>query len=192
MPGAKLHLALAKLRTRDGDLKEATAHIDAAEADLARSDTATHDARTLAFLKADVAVARGRLAFERGQFRDAARHAETALALSRDHGGAHFLFANIGIQRGKSPLSELRAAIRGKAPPAEAIAALATELHRSQSASARKGAKRPKKKAENSPEDAHSIRAVCDLSKRYLAIAPHGYDATRMQKLQSQCPSSSP
>src|SRR5690606_3669735 len=96
--------------------------------------------------QARIAVARGRLDFENGDFEGAVRRANEALALDGQLAAAHLLLANVAIERGQSPLEHLRKAAAGRAPSPEALGRLAVRLGRGEEA--------------------------CRLANRYLQVAP--------------------
>ncbi|HEY8426833.1 MAG TPA: tetratricopeptide repeat protein, partial [Sandaracinaceae bacterium] len=111
---------------------------------------------------ARLAVARARLEFENGDFRAAAELANEALRHDERNASAHLLLANIAIERAESPVEHLRRAVQGDAPPPEALGRLAARLSRGEEA--------------------------CRLARRYLEVAPRGYDAPDVREVASHCP----
>jgi len=130
------------IAVRRGDLRGARRAIDAA-AERAES----HGPE----IRARLAVARGRLEFESGDFDSVVRLANEALALDARSAAPHLLLANVAIERGESPIEHFRRAVAGHSPAPEALGRLASRLGRGEEA--------------------------CRLATRYLQVAPRGYDA---------------
>lgn len=111
--------------------------------------------------RARLLVARGRVEFENGAFDEAVRLANEALGHDAQNASAHLLLANVAIERGASAVEHLRSATRGRAPPPEALGRLASRL---------------------APGD-----EACALARRYLEVAPGGYDAREVREVASRC-----
>jgi tetratricopeptide (TPR) repeat protein len=112
-------------------------------------------------LRARLEAARGRLRFESGAFADARERATAALALDPRCAEAQLLLASVTIEQGGDALPPLRAAAAGDAPPAEAIGRLALRL----------------------PPGAEA----CAAARRYLDVAPRGYDADAVRAVEARC-----
>lgn len=110
---------------------------------------------------ARLAVARGRLHFEGGSFDAAVRLAQEALGHDPESGPAHLLLANVAIERGESPVDSLRLAVAAQAPPPEALGRLVSRLPVGEEA--------------------------CRLGRRYLEVAPGGYDASAVREVAARC-----
>lgn len=113
-----------------------------------------------AFL-ARLKVAQARLAFEGGRFDEVVSLATEALRLDPNIASAHLMLANVAIERSESPVEHLRRAVAGQAPPPEALGTLAVRLERGEEA--------------------------CTLGRRYLEVAPDGYDAPDVEDVVSSC-----
>jgi tetratricopeptide (TPR) repeat protein len=113
-----------------------------------------------AFL-ARLKVAQARLAFEGGRFDEVVELANEAVRLDPNIAAAHLLLANVAVERGDSPNEHLQRAVAAQAPPPEALGTLAIRLERG--------------------EDA------CRLGRRYLEIAPDGYDAPDVEDVVDDC-----
>src|SRR5690606_27407202 len=100
------------IAVRRGDLRGARRAIDAA-AERAES----HGPE----IRARLAVARGRLEFESGDFDSVVRLANEALALDARSAAPHLLLANVAIERGESPIEHFRRAVAGHSPAPEAL-----------------------------------------------------------------------
>ncbi len=151
-PEALLGQSLIDIRR--GDLSSARRAIATAEREA--------ESRGLAeALAPALAVARGRLEFEHGDFDETVEAANAALAADARFGPAHLLLANVAIERGNAPLEALRAAVTGVMPPPEALGRLAPRLGRGEEA--------------------------CTLARRYLEAAPNGYDAPDVRRVAARC-----
>lgn len=148
-------LGLATVQIRLGALGRVPSTIGAAErAGQSRGMGAAFEARLLAV--------RGALRFEYGSFDDAAALARQALEKDESSPPAHLLLAVIAIERGEDPREELRRAVAGQAPAAEAIGRLAVTLGRGDEA--------------------------CELAGRYMRMAPRGVDAPDVSAVVARCP----
>jgi Flp pilus assembly protein TadD len=148
----EVRLGESLIAVRRGDLGGARRAIEAAEE---RAGTPSPE------LRARLAVARGRLEFENGDFDDVVRLANEAITLDARNASAHLLLANVAIERGDSPVEHLRRAVAGNAPPPEALGRLASRLGRGEEA--------------------------CRLATRYLQVAPRGYDAGEVRDVARDC-----
>jgi tetratricopeptide (TPR) repeat protein len=109
---------------------------------------------------ARVLVARARLEFENGAFDAAVRLANEALAQDATNGGAHLVLANVAGERGESTVPHLQRAMAAQAPPPEALGRLAPQL---------------------------SGDEACRAARRYLEVAPEGYDASSVRAVAARC-----
>lgn len=125
------------------------------------ADAAEHGAALGPQFQASLTVARGRLAFENGDFDAAVRMANDALGLDARNAAAHLLLANVAIERNQSPVEHLRRAAAGRAPAPEAVGRLAARLPQGEEA--------------------------CRLASRYLQVAPRGYDASDVRAVARGC-----
>ncbi|MCZ7686109.1 MAG: hypothetical protein M5U28_48075 [Sandaracinaceae bacterium] len=114
-----------------------------------------------AAFRARLAVARGRVEFENGAFDEVVRLANEALGHDAQNASAHLLLANVAIERGTSPVDHLGSAARGHAPPPEALGRLAARLSTGEEA--------------------------CRNARRYLEVAPRGYDAPDVREVADRC-----
>jgi tetratricopeptide (TPR) repeat protein len=127
-------------------------------------DTAAEEGRRRALgaaFDARLLVARARLAFENGSFDEVVRLSNQALARSANDGSAQLMLANVAIEHRDNPIEHLRAAAAGVAPPPEALGRLVPRLPAGDEA--------------------------CQLARRYLAIAPEGYDAPDVRSVANRC-----
>ncbi len=115
-------------------------------------------------LKARLAALGAALQFGRGGFTRAKEIAQESLELDRSCGLAHLALANVALERGRDPIVHLLAAVDGHLPPAEALGMLAPKLSGSR---------------------------ACEIARRYLRIAPQGYDARAAQEVVRACPQAS-
>jgi len=111
-------------------------------------------------LSARLHVAEGAVEFERGHHSSASREAEEALTIDHHSAEAAALLARVAYARSNSTLPHLRMAVDGRAPPPFALGMLA-------------GATRGEE--------------ACDLAERYLDRAPHGFDASAMNRINRRC-----
>lgn len=112
--------------------------------------------------RARLAIARARIEFERGKFDAVVRLANEALALDARSAAAHVLLANVAVERDANPIEHLRRAVEGDAPPPEALGRLAVRLGNGEEA--------------------------CRLARRYLEVAPNGFDAQDVRAVLRRCP----
>ncbi len=156
-PEALLTLSLVEMR--DGGLGRARDMVTTAVSQAEQRGESTPA------LQAWAAVARGRVAFEAGDWAAVTRLANEAIELDANASGAHMLLAIMAIEGhgGTEPVEELRRAVDGDAPAPEAVAQLALRLASSDRAEA------------------------CRLARRYLAVAPDGYDASEVRRLAGRC-----
>ncbi|MEC7518560.1 MAG: tetratricopeptide repeat protein [Myxococcota bacterium] len=163
--------AFAQALQRDRDNPEALlgqSLIDVRRGDLSGARraiaTAEREARERGLSEAlapALAVARGRLEFENGDFDETVEAANEAIAADERFGPAHLLLANVAIERGDDGIEHLRAAVGGVMPPPEALGRLAPRLGRGDEA--------------------------CQLARRYLEAAPGGYDAPDVRRVAARC-----
>ena len=109
---------------------------------------------------ARVTVARARLQFEASRFTDARRLAEQAIATDPKCAEAHLVLAILAEEGDGDPVAPLRSAIAGTFVPAEAVGLL---VPRSSGAE------------------------TCELARRYIAAAPHGYDRSDVERASRRC-----
>ncbi len=110
---------------------------------------------------ARLAVARARLEFENGGFDAAVRLAQEALGHDATNGAAHLVLANVASERDESPVEHLRRAVAGQPPPPEALGRLTSRLPAGEEA--------------------------CTVARRYLEVAPEGYDASSVREVAARC-----
>ena len=146
------HVGLARLTTRAARLPRAREHLAAAREAYERGDSDP-------VLEARLSVTEGIIVFELGDYAEASRHAERALELDDQSAEAHLLLGRIAIERDEDAAPHLRAAVAGRAPPAEALGMLVPRAG----------------------DDS------CELAERYLLIAPRGYDAPVVRRAQRRC-----
>ncbi|MBX3251809.1 MAG: tetratricopeptide repeat protein, partial [Myxococcales bacterium] len=147
-------LGVALIQTRRGDLGGAAQSITRAEELVSSRELGPiYEARALA--------ARGRLAFEHGNFDEARQKAEAAIEKDSRCAQAHFVLAMIADTRGTSPVAALRAALGGRTPYPEVRGLLVVYDERA--------------------EDR------CDLARHYAQAAPRGVDAREVRRVVSRC-----
>ncbi|MDQ3036836.1 MAG: tetratricopeptide repeat protein, partial [Myxococcota bacterium] len=146
-------LGRAGVEIRRGDLGGAARSIDGAER------AARQRGASSAFF-ARVSVARARLRFEVGDFDEARRLAEAAIAADPKCAEAHVVLANIAIERNGDPVPHFRAAIAGTRVPPEALGRLAIRVGGSEG---------------------------CTLGRAYVAAAPEGYDREDVDREMRRC-----
>lgn len=151
-------LARSLVEVRRGDLSNARRSVQTAEQSLGDDGASP---RLLARAK----VSRARIEFETGDWGTVGRLAREAIELDERAAGAHLLLAIMAIEgRGDGdPIPHLRRAVEGDAPPPEALAQLARRL--------------PSSDREES----------CRLARRYMAVAPNGYDASDVRRVVQRC-----
>jgi tetratricopeptide (TPR) repeat protein len=128
---------------------------------LDRGDRAARERGRPASMLARLQVARGWVSFDRLHLDEAQQLAERALQLDPRCGDAHWLLANIALERRNDPTPHLRAASLGTRTPPEALAQLAIRLR--------------------------SGNEACDIARRYVAAAPHGYDRRNVEEVLRRC-----
>jgi len=111
-------------------------------------------------LSARLHVAEGAVEFERGHHSSASREAEEALTIDHHSAEAAALLARVAYARSDSTLPHLRMAVDGRAPPPMALGMLANRVRGDE---------------------------ACDLAERYLDRAPHGFDASAMNRINRRC-----
>jgi len=113
-------------------------------------------------VRARVLAVRARLAFDTADRTEARARANEAIGLDPLCAEAHLILADLEIEGSRDPIPELRLALAGTAPAGEAVGRLALRL----------GAGEER----------------CALSRRYLEIAPRGYDARDIRTALDMCP----
>lgn len=112
-------------------------------------------------LRARVGAVRARIAFDEGDRTEARRLADQALALDPHCAEAHLVLADLETEAARDPIPALRAAASGTYPLGEALGRLALRLG----------------------PDAEG----CALGRRFLEVAPQGYDARDVRDLLEGC-----
>lgn len=147
-------LGRSLVQTRRGNLTAARRAIDRVVAIAGRADRA-------AAVAARVAVARGRLEFEDGDYAAAVNLGNEAVRVDEHLASAHLLLGTVAIERGSDALEHLRRAAAGHAPPPEALGQLAPRLPLGDEA--------------------------CGVARRYILAAPRGYDAPDVRRVINRC-----
>lgn len=115
-----------------------------------------------ASLRARIVAGRARLAFEEGDRTEARRLADQAITLDAHCAEAHLVIADVETEAGRNPEAALRSATLGTYAIGEASGRLAQRLG--------------------------ATTEGCALGRRYLLIAPRGYDAGGVEDLIDGCP----
>lgn len=157
---------------RDGDDPEAlivSALIDThegrgagARSSLDRAERSAAARGALPSVRARILAVRARLAFDAADRAEARARADEAVRLDPLCAEAHLILADLEIEASRDPIPELRLALAGTAPPGEAVGRLALRL---------------------GPGEER-----CALGRRYLEIAPRGYDARDVRSALDACP----
>jgi Flp pilus assembly protein TadD len=133
-----------------------------ARTSLDRAERSAAARGALPSVRARILAVRARVAFDGADATEARARAEEAVRLDPLCAEAHLLLADLEIEASRDPIPELRLALAGTAPPGEAVGRLALRLGT--------GEER------------------CALARRYLEIAPRGYDARDVQSALDDCP----
>lgn len=117
---------------------------------------------TTVLVRARAMALKARVKYQRGSFDDAQKTAEQAVAIDPRCADAHLVLANVIKETRKGNITtELRLAVAGLSPLAEAYALLAEKLG--------------------------SGKEACAAATRYLRAAPNGYDASVARRINGRC-----
>lgn len=129
---------------------------------LATAEQSIASRGALPSVRARLLAVRGRLLFDAGSPTEARASAEEALRLDARCAEAHLVLADVEVESERSPVAALRSAVNGTNALGEVAGRLAIQLA-------------------TGPD-------ACALARRYLAIAPRGYDVRAVRGLLDGCP----